>query len=49
MNYVFEITDQEAQFIVMALQEMPAKFANPLTKKLQEQAQEQEAKLKQQE
>lgn len=41
MNYKFEITEQEASYIILALQELPAKIANPLTKKLQEQAREQ--------
>jgi hypothetical protein len=31
----------EANTILMALQELPAKVANPLTKKIQEQAQSQ--------
>jgi len=41
MNYKFEITEQEASYILLALQELPAKIANPLTKKLQDQAREQ--------
>jgi len=41
MNYTFTVTEQEASYIIIALQELPAKVANPLTKKLQEQGQEQ--------
>lgn len=41
MKYTFEVTEQEASYIILALQELPAKIANPLTKKLQEQAHEQ--------
>jgi len=41
MNYVFEVTEQEASYILLALQELPAKIANPLTKKLQDQARQQ--------
>jgi len=41
MNYTFQVTEQEASYIILALQELPAKIANPLTKKLQEQAREQ--------
>lgn len=41
MNYTFTVTEQEASYIILALQELPAKIANPLTKKIQEQAHEQ--------
>lgn len=41
MNYTFQVTEQEASYILLALQELPAKIANPLTKKLQDQAREQ--------
>lgn len=41
MKYIFEVNEQEASYIILALQELPAKIANPLTKKLQEQAREQ--------
>jgi len=37
----FTFTVQEANTILMALQEMPAKVANPLTAKIQQQAQPQ--------
>jgi hypothetical protein len=36
-----EITFEEANMILAALQELPAKVANPLTQKLQQQAQSQ--------
>lgn len=42
MNYTFTLTQQEAAIVLNALQEIPAKYCNPLTKKLQEQAREQE-------
>lgn len=42
MNYTFQVTEQEASYILLALQELPAKIANPLTKKLQDQAREQQ-------
>ncbi len=41
MEFTFKVTEQEANMILSGLQELPAKVANPLTKKLQEQAQEQ--------
>jgi hypothetical protein len=41
MEYNFKLTPDEANNILTALQELPAKIANPLTKKLMEQAQEQ--------
>ena len=34
----FEFSVEEANTILMALQEMPAKVANPLTAKIQQQA-----------
>lgn len=37
----FEFTIEEANLILTALQEMPAKLANPLTKKISETANEQ--------
>jgi len=37
----FNLTVNEANTILMALQEMPAKIANPLTAKIQQQAQPQ--------
>lgn len=41
MEFTFKVTEQEANMILMAIQELPAKVANPLSRKLQEQAQEQ--------
>lgn len=41
MEFTFTVTEQEANLLVAGLQELPAKVANPLTKKLQEQAQAQ--------
>lgn len=41
MEFTFTVTEQEANMIVAGLQELPAKLANPLTQKLQKQAQEQ--------
>lgn len=41
MEFTFKLTEEEANMIVAAIQELPAKLANPLTKKLQEQAAEQ--------
>lgn len=37
----FTLTVDEANVILNAIQELPARIANPLTKKLQEQAQPQ--------
>ena len=37
----FTFTVQEANTLLMALQELPAKVANPLTAKIQQQAQPQ--------
>lgn len=42
MNYTFTFTEQEAQYILNAIQELPAKIANPLTQKMQEQAKQQQ-------
>ena len=39
LNFTFTV--QEANTLLMALQEMPAKVANPLTAKIQQQAQPQ--------
>lgn len=39
LNFTFTI--EEANVILAGLQELPAKIANPLTQKLQEQAREQ--------
>jgi len=41
MEFTFKVSEQEANVILAGLQELPAKLANPLTRKLQEQAQEQ--------
>ena len=41
MNFTFTVTEQEANMILAGIQELPAKVANPLTQKLQTQAQEQ--------
>ena len=41
----FTLTMQEANTILAALQELPAKIANPLTQKLTEQAKPQLAEL----
>ena len=41
MEFTFNLTEQEANLILAAVQELPAKVANPLSRKLQEQAQEQ--------
>jgi hypothetical protein len=41
MEFTFKVTEQEANALIAGLQELPAKVANPLTRKLQEQAQEQ--------
>jgi hypothetical protein len=37
----FEVSIDEANLLLAGLQELPAKVANPLTQKLQEQAKEQ--------
>jgi hypothetical protein len=41
MEFTFTVTEQEANMLIAGLQELPAKVANPLTQKLQLQAQEQ--------
>lgn len=41
MELTFKVTEQEANVILAGLQELPAKVANPMMRKLQEQAQEQ--------
>jgi hypothetical protein len=41
MEYNFKLTAEEANILLTVIQELPAKIANPLTKKLMEQAQEQ--------
>jgi hypothetical protein len=41
MEFVFKLTEAEANLILAGLQEMPARLANPLTQKLQLQASEQ--------
>lgn len=40
-TFTFTLTEEEANVVLHALQELPARVANPLTKKLHEQAQEQ--------
>lgn len=47
MDFNFTVTEQEANVILQALQELPAKLANPLTKKLMEQGQSQIPKQEQ--
>lgn len=42
MEYTFTFTEQEANAILNAIQELPAKIANPLTQKIQEQAKQQQ-------
>lgn len=37
-TFTFTFTEEEANWVLNAIQELPAKVANPLTKKLQEQA-----------
>jgi hypothetical protein len=44
-NLNFVLTMQEANTILAALQELPAKIANPLTQKITEQAKPQIAEL----
>jgi len=41
IEFNFKITYEEANIILAGLQELPAKISNPLTAKLQQQAQEQ--------
>jgi predicted DNA-binding transcriptional regulator YafY len=42
MEYTFTFTEQEANAILNAIQELPAKVANPLTQKIRDQAQQQQ-------
>lgn len=42
MEYTFKLTETEANLILNAIQELPAKVANPLTQKIQLQAKEQQ-------
>ena len=37
-EFTFTLTEEEANVVLHALQELPARVANPLTKKLHEQA-----------
>ena len=48
-EFTFVLTEDEANIVLHDLQEMPARVANPLTKKLQEQAAEQVQPEKQEE
>jgi len=41
MEFTFKLKEEEANAILAALQELPAKVANPITQKLLEQAKEQ--------
>lgn len=41
MEFQFTFNEQEANAILTAIQELPAKLANPLTQKMQAQAKEQ--------
>ena len=43
-NIVWTVTEGEANLVIQALQELPAKISNPLTQKLIQQAQQQMAK-----
>lgn len=49
MEFTFTLSEQEANAVLTAIQELPARIANPLTKRLQEQAQEQMPKQEAQE
>jgi predicted DNA-binding transcriptional regulator YafY len=49
MEFTFKVTEQEANAILAGLQELPARVANPLSQKLQQQAQEQLPKQEPQE
>lgn len=49
MEYTFTFTEQEANLILNAIQELPAKVANPLTQKIQQQAKEQAERFQPQE
>ncbi len=46
MEYTFTFTEQEANLVLNAIQELPAKVANPLTTKIQKQAAAQAAAAK---
>lgn len=35
MNYMIELNEEELKMVVSAIQELPAKFAVPITKKIQ--------------
>lgn len=48
MEFTFTVTEQEANVLLAGLQELPAKVANPLTRKLQDQAQAQMPKPEEQ-
>ena len=37
-TFTFTFTEEEANAVITAIQELPARTANPLTQKLQEQA-----------
>lgn len=37
-TFTFTFTEEEANAVINAIQELPARIANPLTQKLQEQA-----------
>ena len=37
-TFTFTLTEEEANWVLNAIQELPAKLANPLTQKLHEQA-----------
>jgi hypothetical protein len=41
MELTFTFTEQEATYLLIALQEIPAKLANPLSDKIRKQAQDQ--------
>ena len=40
-KFTLELTVEEANLIIAGLQELPAKLANPITQKIQEQAKNQ--------
>lgn len=35
MNYMIELSEEELKMVVSAIQELPAKFAVPITRKIQ--------------
>ena len=41
MEFTLKLTEQEVNLVLNALQEIPAKVSNPLTKKIFDQAKEQ--------